>query len=143
MSWLLDTSVLTETRFIITWINILYFKLWNAPIWPNWEQVDEHTKWAYPYTKYIIDCTKFYSQRSPLSIKKTYFHYIIQMTYKGLTDYFSWWIGNLYQMPPKTSLFIVLCFTVTECFSLFSYWLYNALWYYLYPYYILWQYCLK
>ena len=37
-SWLFDTSKSTVSRYLITWINFLYFSLGSLPIWPSKEK---------------------------------------------------------------------------------------------------------
>ena len=90
LSWLFDISIPTASRYIITWINFLYLKLGNVPIWPAWEQVDQYMPESFsracPSIRCIIDCNKLYCQRpSSLSTQSAlYLHYKSHVTYKGL-----------------------------------------------------------
>jgi hypothetical protein len=88
--WLFDTPKSTVSRYIITWINFLYFSLGGLPIWPTKEQVQETMpecfKTTYPTTRCIIDCTELFCQSpSSLSIQSSLFsYYKHHVTYKGL-----------------------------------------------------------
>ena len=88
--WLFDTPKSTVIRYLITWINFLYFSLGGLPIWPTKEQVQETMpecfKTTYPTTRCIIDCTELFCQSpSSLSIQSGLFsYYKHHVTYKGL-----------------------------------------------------------
>ena len=59
VAWLFDTP--TVSRYIITWINFMYFSLGSIPIWSSRQQIDEIMpetfKQLYPNTRCIIYCT--------------------------------------------------------------------------------------
>ena len=59
VAWLFDTP--TVSRYIITWINFMYFSLGSIPIWSSRQQIDEimpeSFKQLYPNTRCIIYCT--------------------------------------------------------------------------------------
>ena len=90
MSWLFKVPVPTASRHLISWMNILYFKLGSIPIWPSKEEILETMptsfKKTYPSTRCIIDCTELFCQ-SPSSLNtqsclhSSYKNYV---TYKGL-----------------------------------------------------------
>lgn len=69
-AWLFGTPKSTVSRYLITWINFLYFSLGSLPIWPTKQQARETTpecfKTTYPKTRCIIDCTELFCQ-SPSS----------------------------------------------------------------------------
>ena len=89
-SWLFKTPKSTISRYIITWVNFLYFSLGTIPIWPSREQVNETMpdsfKKMYPTTRCIIDATELFCQRpSSLSVQSSlYSSYKHHVTYKGL-----------------------------------------------------------
>lgn len=89
-AWLFHTPKSTVSRYIITWVNFLYFSLGSLPIWPTKQQVQETMpdsfKRAYPTTRCIIDCTELFCQSpSSLNIQNSLFsHYKHHVTYKGL-----------------------------------------------------------
>ena len=89
-SWLFDLSISTTSRYIITWINLMYFTLGSIPIWPSKLQIQETMpkafKETYPSTRCIIDCTELFCQRpSSLSTQSNmYSQYKSHVTYKGL-----------------------------------------------------------
>ena len=62
LSWLFDLTKSTTSRYIITWINLMYFTLGSIPIWPSKDQIKETMpksfKETYPTTRCIIDCTE-------------------------------------------------------------------------------------
>ncbi|XP_028411611.1 uncharacterized protein LOC114534369 [Dendronephthya gigantea] len=90
IAWLFDTPKSTVSRYLITWINFLYFSLGSLPIWPTKQQVQETMpecfKTTYPTTRCIIDCTELFCQSpSSLSIQSSLFsYYKHHVTYKGL-----------------------------------------------------------
>ena len=89
-SWLFDTPKSTISRYIITWVNFLYFSLGSVPIWPSKQQIaetmPESFRRAYPSTRCVIDCTELFCQRpSSLTIQSAlYSSYKNHVTYKGL-----------------------------------------------------------
>lgn len=90
VSWLFGLTKSTTSRYIITWINLMYFTLGAIPIWPSKAQIKETTpksfQESYPTTRCIIDCTELFCQRpSSLSTQShMYSHYKSHATYKGL-----------------------------------------------------------
>ena len=81
----------TVSRYLITWVNYLYFVLGSIPIWATKEQIKlsmpQCFKDTYPDTRCIIDCTELFTQvPSSLAIQSalysTYKH--LHVTYKGL-----------------------------------------------------------
>ena len=62
LAHLYGVSQSTISRIIITWVNLLYLKLKDVPMWPSRETVDKHMpeqfKEKYPSTRVIIDCTE-------------------------------------------------------------------------------------
>ena len=90
-SWLFDTPKSTVSRYVITWVNFLYFSLGGiVSIWPSKQQIietmPENFRKTYPSTRCIIDCTELFCQRpSSLSIQSAlYSSYKHHVTYKGL-----------------------------------------------------------
>ena len=57
----------TVSRIFTTWVNFLYYKLKEIPIWPSREQVQlmmpEEFLCLYPNTRIIIDATEIFIQR--------------------------------------------------------------------------------
>ena len=89
-SWLFNLSVPSTSRYIITWINLMYFTLGSIPIWPSKLQIKETMpisfKELYPKTRCIVDCTELFCQRpSSLATQSNmYSQYKSHVTYKGL-----------------------------------------------------------
>ena len=90
-SWLFDTPKSTVSRYIITWVNFLYYSLGGSvSIWPSKQQIIETMpeifRKTYPSTRCIIDCTELFCQRpSSLTIQSAlYSSYKHHVTYKGL-----------------------------------------------------------
>ena len=80
----------TISRIVITWINFLYFKLKQLPIWASQQTVNDTMpacfKAHYPQTRVIIDCTEIFIQM-PSSFRaqsQTYSQYKSHNTAKGL-----------------------------------------------------------
>ena len=90
VSFLFQATKATVSRYIITWLNFLYFSLGSIPIWPTREQINEDMtemfKRTYPSTWCILDCTEFYCQRatSLFTQSSLYSHYKSHVTYKSL-----------------------------------------------------------
>lgn len=61
LAHLYGISQATISRIIITWVNLLYLRLKDVPMWPSREKVNKHMpgqfKEKYPSTRIIIDCT--------------------------------------------------------------------------------------
>ena len=66
LSHLYGVSQSTISRIIVTWVNFLYLKLKDVPMWPSRELVDkympEQFKEKFPSTRVIIDCTEIKCQ---------------------------------------------------------------------------------
>ena len=84
----------TMSRICVTWINFLYVKLKEIPIWPSREQVNENMpicfKESYPSTRCIIDATEIYIQQ-PLSPVAQ------QATLKAIIGYYTFRCSQLHQ----------------------------------------------
>ena len=66
LAHLYGVSQSTISRITITWINYLYLKLKDVPMWPSRELVDEFMpedfKEKFPSTRVVIDCTEIKCQ---------------------------------------------------------------------------------
>ena len=66
LAHLYGISQATISRIIITWVNFLYLKFKDIPMWPSRELVDQHMpdqfKEKFPTTRVIIDCTEIRCQ---------------------------------------------------------------------------------
>ena len=85
-----DLHPSSVSRIILSWINFLYFKLKQLPIWASRQIVNDTMpacfKAHYPQTRNIIDCTEIFIQ-IPSSFRaqsQTYSHYKSHNTAKGL-----------------------------------------------------------
>ena len=62
LAHLYGISQATMSRIIITWVNLLYLRLKDVPMWPSREKVNKHMpeqfKEKYPLTRITIDCTE-------------------------------------------------------------------------------------
>ena len=80
----------TVSRILITWINFLYFKFKDIPIWPSKGQVNHFMpplfKEFYPSTRCIIDATELFIQTpsNPQAQQLTFSSYKNHNTLKGL-----------------------------------------------------------
>ena len=77
-AWLFHAPKSTVSRYIITWVNFVYFSLGSLPIWPTKQQVQETMpesfKRTYPTIRCIIDCTELFCQSpSSLNIQNSLF----------------------------------------------------------------------
>ena len=72
LAHLYGISQATISRIIITWVNLLYLRLKDVPMWPSREMIDKHMpeqfKEKYPSTRIIIDCTEVKCQM-PCSLR--------------------------------------------------------------------------
>ena len=72
LAHLYGVSQTTISRIIITWVNLLYLRLKDVPMWPSREMVNKHMpeqfKEKYPSTRIIIDCTEVKCQM-PCSLR--------------------------------------------------------------------------
>ena len=66
LAHLYGVSQSTISRIIVTWVNFLYLKLKDVPMWPSRELVDkympEQFNEKFPSTRVIIDCTEIKCQ---------------------------------------------------------------------------------
>ena len=66
LAHLYGVSQATISRIIITWVNFLYLKFKDVPMWPSRELINKHMpqqfKEKYPSTRVIIDCTEVQCQ---------------------------------------------------------------------------------
>ena len=80
----------TVSRILTTWINFLYHKFQEIPIWPSREQVKSQMpkqfKTLYPNTRIIIDATEIFIQRptNPNAQQLTFSSYKNHNTSKAL-----------------------------------------------------------
>ena len=80
----------TVSRIFKAWLNLLYYKLREIPIWPSRTQVDSlmpnQFKVQYPNTRIIIDATEIYIQRpsDPYAQQLTFSSYKNHNTAKAL-----------------------------------------------------------
>ena len=80
----------TVSRVCITWINLLFVKFKEVPIWPTREQVDQFMpqcfKENYPSTRCIIDATEIFIQQpsSPAAQQMTFSSYKNHNTLKAI-----------------------------------------------------------
>ena len=80
----------TVSRIFITWINFLYFKFKDIPIWPSKHQVNHFMpplfKEFYPSTRCIIDATELFIQSpsNPQAQQLTFSSYKNHNTFKAL-----------------------------------------------------------
>lgn len=62
LAHLYGVSQATISRIIITWVNFMYLRFKDIPMWPSREKVNEHMpeqfKEKYPSTRVIVDCTE-------------------------------------------------------------------------------------
>ena len=83
-------SVSTVSRICITWVNFLYVKLKELPLWPKRDSVlscmPACFKHLYPTTRVIIDATEIFVETPSLPElqQMTYSSYKNHNTYKGL-----------------------------------------------------------
>ena len=80
------------SHILTAWVNLLYKKFLEVPIWPSREQVDSlmprEFKEFYPNTRIIIDATEIFIQRpsDPRSQQITFSTYKNHNTAKALSD---------------------------------------------------------
>ena len=85
-----QVSQSTVSRIVITWINFLYFKFKDIPIWPSKQQVNHFMpqlfKDFYPSTRCIIDATELFIQSpsDPQAQQLTFSSYKNHKTFKAL-----------------------------------------------------------
>ena len=83
-------SQATVSRVFITWINFMYFKFKEIPIWPSRQSVDHYMPdcfcCLYPRTRCIIDATEIYIQMpsNPTAQQLTFSNYKNRNTLKSL-----------------------------------------------------------
>ena len=80
----------TVSRIFITWVNFLYFKFKDIPLWPTRAKVQQHMpesfKKKYPTTRVIIDATevKVVQPSDPTEQQMTFSSYKNTNTFKSL-----------------------------------------------------------
>ena len=85
-----DISVSTVSRICITWINFLYVRFKELPLWPRKESIQSHMprvfKDLYPTTRVIIDATEIFVETPSLPElqQMTYSNYKHHNTFKSL-----------------------------------------------------------
>lgn len=90
LAYRFGVSQSTVSRICITWINFLYVKFKEVPIWPSREHVNENMpkcfRESYPSTRCIIDATEIYIQQpsSPLAQQLTFSSYKNHNTLKAI-----------------------------------------------------------
>ena len=66
LAYLYGISQATVSRIVITWVNVLYLRFKDIPLWPSREMIDkympEQFKEKYPSTRVVIDCTEIKCQ---------------------------------------------------------------------------------
>ena len=78
LAYLYGISQATVSRIVITWVNVLYLRFKDIPLWLSREMVDkympEQFKEKYPSTRVVIDCTEIKCQMpsSPLLNSELY-----------------------------------------------------------------------
>ena len=80
----------TVSRTFTTWINLMYFKFQELPMWMSRRKVDKHMppsfrQW-YPTTRVIIDATEFFIEKSSSLARQsaTWSSYKNHNTFKSL-----------------------------------------------------------
>ena len=82
----------TVSRIFITWVNFLYFKFKDIPLWPTRAKVQQHIlesyKKKYPTTRVIIDATevKVAQPSNPAEQYMTFYSYKNTNTFKSLIE---------------------------------------------------------
>ena len=90
LAWIFSVPKATISRYLISWVNYLYYTLGSIPIWPTREQVNgtkpDSFKSTYPTTRCVIDSTELFCQvpSSLITQSALYSHYKHHVTYKGL-----------------------------------------------------------
>ena len=105
LAYRFNISQATVSRIFIAWVNFLYYRFIELPIWPTKGQVQElmpfQFKQQYPNTRIIIDATELFIQRpsDPLAQLQTFSSYKNHNTAKALagitpSGYITtiWWI---------------------------------------------------
>ena len=83
---------------MITWVNLLYLRLKDVPMWPTREMINRHMpeqfKKKYPSTRIIIDCTEVKCQMPcSLRLNSEYFRHPHQ-SHKNCTCFKYFAIGE-------------------------------------------------
>ena len=90
LAYQFGVSTSTISRIFTKWINYLYLRLGDIPLWPEWEQIEASMpscfKESFPTTFAIVDATEIFCEvPSSLSLQsKVYSAYKSHTTYKGL-----------------------------------------------------------
>ena len=103
MTFIKRLPLATISRYLITWINYLYFVLCSIPIWATKDQfklsMPQCFKDTYPDTRCIIDCTELFVQvpssfATQSALYSTYKHHV---TYKGLIGIAPFWSCDFHE----------------------------------------------
>lgn len=90
LAWLFNISASTVSKIITSWINYIYLKVSQLPIWPTREEINEAMpeafKLTFPKTRAILDCTEiFVESPESLHLRSTFYSdYKHHITYKAL-----------------------------------------------------------
>ena len=90
MGYLFDISEATVSRYFVSWINFMYFRLGALPIWPSKDIIlktmPQTFRDKYPDTRVIIDCSEIFAQvPDSLTLQSMFWsNYKHHITYKGL-----------------------------------------------------------
>ena len=82
--------VSTVSRIFITWVNFLYQKFKQIPLWPSRSQIQQHMpdcfRKKYPTTRTIVDATEIrvVQPSDPIEQQQTFSHYKNTNTFKAL-----------------------------------------------------------
>ena len=98
LAHLYGVSQTTISRIMITWVNLLYLRLKDVPMWPTREMINKHMpeqfKEIYPSTRIIIDCTEVTCQMPcSLRLNSEYFRHSHQ-SHKNCTCFKYFAIGE-------------------------------------------------
>ena len=97
LAHLYGVSQATIRRVIITWVNFLYLKFKDVPMWPSRELIHKHVpeqfKEKYPSTRVIIDCTEVKCQMpSSLRLNSELFSsYEKSYHIESPCEHYTWW----------------------------------------------------
>ncbi|XP_033644777.1 uncharacterized protein LOC117304428 [Asterias rubens] len=90
LAYLFSISESSVSRYFITWINFMYFKLGSLPIWPSKSIISKTMPQTfrdkYPDTRVIVDCSEIFAHIPDSLMLQSMFwsNYKHHITYKGL-----------------------------------------------------------
>ena len=90
LAYRFQISQTTVSRIVTTWVNFMYYKFKEIPIWPSRQSVDYYMpdcfRSLYPKTRCIIDATEIYIQMpsNPTAQQLTFSNYKNHNTLKAL-----------------------------------------------------------